>query len=141
MLTGILTALVLIGLIMAYAHLRPMPAIDASFGTRSLVLQVPQMPEDVFRAVSGGVAEAKVGRADAALGRVLLHDGVTLSSFGFYYPVDIVPASGGGSRVTVGIQSKFPLQFGPFVRAQQEKANRKMVDAIEAKLQAAAQTT
>ncbi len=137
MLTGILTALVLIGLIMAYAHFRPMPEIDANFSTRSLVLQVPQAPEDVYSKVSGGVAQAKVGRADVGRGRVLLHDSVTLSSFGYYYPVDIVAAPGGGSQVTIGIKSKSPLQFGPIVRVQQEKANRKMADAIEAKLQGA----
>jgi hypothetical protein len=95
-------------------------------------------PAEVFRIVEnvGPGDSFKLGRADSGRSRVILHDGLTWTSFGFYYPVDIAPGADGQTQVTVGIKSKYPLQFGPLVKAQQEKANRKMADYLKSRIEA-----
>jgi hypothetical protein len=142
MLTGAITAVVVIAIIYAYVLLRPVPAIDADFGTRKVTFTTSVPPTDVFRIVEnvGPSDSYKLGRADSGRSRVILHDGLSWTSFGFFYPVDIAPGADGQTRVTVGIKSKYPLQFGPLVRAQQEKANRKMADYLKERIEAKAVT-
>ena len=138
MLTGAITALIVVGIIYAYATLRPVPSIEADFGPRKVSFSTAVPAADVFRIVEnvGPSDSYKLGRADSGKSRVILHDGLTWTSFGFYYPVDIVPGADGQTQVTVGIKSKYPLQFGPLVKAQQEKANRKMADYLKSRIEA-----
>jgi hypothetical protein len=138
MVTGFITALVVLAIIYGWTALQPIPAIDANFGDRKLSFATAVPPDEVFRIVEnvGPGDSYKLGRKDAARGRVLLHDGLTMSSYGYYYPVDIAPGADGQTQVTVGIKSKFPMQFGPFVRKQQEKANQKIADYLKSRIEA-----
>ena len=138
MLTGVITALIVVGIIYAYAMLRPVPPIEADFGPRKVSFSTAVPAADVFRIVEnvGPSDSYKLGRSDSGKSRVILHDGLTWTSFGFYYPVDIAPGADGQTQVTVGIKSKYPLQFGPLVKAQQEKANRKMADYLKSRIEA-----
>ena len=138
MLTGIITALIVIATIYAYVLLRPVPPIDADFGSRKVSFTTGVPAAEVFRIVENAEPSDRyrLGRSDAGRGRVILHDGMSWSSFGFYYPVDIAASADGQTHVTVGIKSKYPLQFGPLVKAQQEKANQKLADHLKARIEA-----
>lgn len=138
MVTGAVTALVILAIIYAWSAFQPVPAIDTNFGDRKVSFATAVPPDQVFRIVEAtGPSETyKLGRADATKGRVILHDGLSWSSFGFYYPVDIAQGSDGQTNVTVGIKSKYPLQFGPLVRSQQEKANQKIADYLKSRIEA-----
>ena len=142
MVTGAITALVVVALIYAWSAFQPIPAIDTDFGDRKVSFATNVPPDRVFKAVEGvGPSDSyKLGRADATRGRVILHDTLSWSSFGFYYPVDIATGSDGRTNVTVGIKSKYPLQFGPLVKRQQEKANQKVADYLKARIEAKAVT-
>jgi hypothetical protein len=135
MLTGVIVALLALAAIYAYSAFRPVPSIDADFGPDKTSFSVPMPPDEVYRVVEALPVSAhyKLGRADAQRRRVILQDSMSLSSYGYYYPVDIAPA-GEGSQVTVGIKPKYPLQIGPIVRRQREKYLGVMVEAVKAKL-------
>jgi hypothetical protein len=134
-LTGALVGLVIVAIMLVAVSLRPVPPIDADFGSVRQSFTTATPPDEAFRVVEALPVSAryKLGRADAERGRVILHDGVTMSSYGYFYPVDVAPAPG-GSQVTVGIKSKYPIQFGPIVRRQQDKALAALVEALKAKL-------
>jgi hypothetical protein len=137
MVTGAITAIIIVALIYGYVLLKPVPPIEADFGARKVSFTTAVPAADVFRIVEnvGPSDSYKLGRADSGRGRVILHDGLTWTSFGFYYPVDIVPGSDGQTQVTVGIKSKYPLQFGPLVKLQQEKANQKIADYLRSRIE------
>jgi hypothetical protein len=138
MLTGAITAIVVVALIYAWSASRPIPPIETDFGDRKVSFSTAVPPDQVFKIVEnvGPNDSYKLGRADSTRGRVVLHDGLTWSSFGFYYPVDIAKADDGQTRVTVGIKSKYPLQFDPVVRKQQDKANQKIADYLKSRIEA-----
>lgn len=137
MLTGIITVICILAIFYGWSVLRPTPPIDSDFGDRKISFSTVSPPDQVFQAVSNVLPgdRFKVGRADAAKGRVILEDGMTMSSYGFYYPVDIASAADGSTSVTVGVKSKFPLQFGPLVKRQQEKANQLMVELLRGRIE------
>lgn len=140
MVTGAITALLIVAIIYGYVLLQPVPSIDTDFGDRKLSFSTARPAAEVFRIIEtvGPGDSVRLGRSDPGRGRVILHDGLSWTSFGFYYPVDIAPGEDGQTRVTVGIKSKYPLQFGPLVRAQQEKANQKVADYLQSRIEAAA---
>jgi hypothetical protein len=115
--------------------MRPVPAIDYDFGPDRTSFEVATPPDEAFKVIEGLPVSAKykLGRADASLRRVILEDGMTMKSYGYYYPVDIAPA-GAGSTVTVGIKSKYPFQFGPIVKKQRDKQLAVAVGDVKAKL-------
>lgn len=138
MVTGAITAIIIVALIYGYVLLKPVPPIEADFGPRKVSFSTAVPAADVFRIVEnvGPSDSYRLGRADSGRGRVILHDGLTWTSFGFYYPVDIAPGADGQTQVTVGIKSKYPLQFGPLVKLQQEKANQKIADYLQSRIEA-----
>jgi hypothetical protein len=142
MLTGAITAVIVIAILYAYVLLKPVPPIETDFGPRKVSFSTAVPPDQVFRIVEnvGPSDSYKLGRADSGRSRVILHDGLTWTSFGFFYPVDIAPGADGKTQVTVGIKSKYPLQFGPLVRAQQEKANQKIAEYLKSRIEAKAVT-
>jgi len=137
MVTGAITAVIVFIVIYAWAALRPIPPIDADFGSRTVSFTTAVPPDEAFRIVETVPPGAgyKLGRADASRRRVILHDGMTMTSFGFFYPVDIAAEADGRTQVTVGIKSKYPLQFGPIVRRQQERANARIADALRSRIE------
>jgi hypothetical protein len=90
-------------------YLKEMPKRVISFNA-------PQSPAAVTAAVAGGVQglPATLEVQDKAANRVVLTDKATLTSFGFFYPIQATAAPGGGSTVEVGIASR-GNQWGPLV--------------------------
>lgn len=143
MLTGFIIAVIaVVAAVFAWSAFRPVPPIEADFGERKISFVTPVPPDEAFKIVASvGLEHSyKLGGKDETRGRVLLHDGPSMTSWGYYYPVDITKGSDGQTRVTIGIKAKYPLQFGPLVRAQHEKANRKISDHLKARIEAKAIT-
>ena len=135
---GLIVALVVLAIIYGYVALRPVPPIDADFGPEKSSFTTATPADQAFKVAEALPVSAryKLGRADAAKGRVMLSDGLGLASYGYFYTVDVAAAAT-GSTMTVGIKSKYPLQFGPIVRRQREKSRDALIEALKAKLAAA----
>jgi hypothetical protein len=136
MLVGVITAFIVLVVIYGYVAFRPVPPIEADFGPEKLSFPVATPPDEAFKVIEALPASArqyKLGRADASKRRVILTSGMTNRSFGYFYPVDIAPAAA-GSEITVGIKSKYPLQFGPIVRKQRQTQHALVIADIKAKL-------
>lgn len=135
MLTGLVIGLIVVAIITAFVAMRPAPAIDADLGPDKVSFITATPPADAFKVAEALPVSAgyKLGRADAGKGRVILSDGMTMSSYGYFYAIDVTPAAG-GSTITVNAKSRYPLQFGPIVRKQRDTARQKLVDALKAKL-------
>jgi hypothetical protein len=136
MLTGLIVGLIVVAIISVFIAMRPAPPIDADLGPDKISFTSADTPAETFKiaeALPVSAPNYKLGRADAGKGRVILSDGMTMSSYGYFYAVDVALAPG-GSTVTVSVKSRYPLQFGPIVRKQREAARQKLVDALKAKL-------
>lgn len=109
-------------------YLKAMPKRVISFSA-------PQAPAAVIDALRGGVQgqPATLEIEDKSANRLVLTDKATLSSFGFFYPVQATAAPDGGSTVEIGIASR-GNQWGPLVT----KAHNIFVDAAKKTLGIAA---
>ncbi|MCC6918439.1 MAG: hypothetical protein IT548_04510 [Alphaproteobacteria bacterium] len=93
---------------------------------RVISFTAPQTPDAVLAAVANGVSGLPATLEAKSASRVVLTDKATLSSFGFFYPIQATPAPGGGSTVEIGIASR-GNQWGPLVT----KAHNIFVDAAK----------
>ena len=100
---GFFVAIIVLVIIYGYTSFRPVPAIDHDFGPEKQSFTVATPPDEAFRVIEALPVSAKykLGRADPDRRRVILQDGMTMRSYGYYYPVDIAP-SGDGSAVSIG---------------------------------------
>jgi hypothetical protein len=94
-------------------------------GARRLEIHTPADPQAVFGRLRELRGKFTADDSDAAAKIVVLASPVTFFSWGFLYPV-YIHAEGSGSRIEVGITSKF-IQVGPVVT----KWHRECVTAIE----------
>ena len=136
MVGGLLGALIVLAILYGYVSLRPVPPIDYDFGPDKLSFPVGTPPDEAFKVLEALPVSAKkykLGRADATRRRVIFTDGLTMKSYGYFYPVDIAPDAA-GSQITVGIKSKYPLQFGPIVKKQRQTQLAVVIADIKAKL-------
>ena len=137
MLFGLIVALIIVGGIYAYTSLRPVPPIGSNFGAvkTTFMTDVPPDRAQAIIAAAPVGAKYKVAASDEQMKRVLLQDGMSMQSYGYYYPVDFLPVND-ATMVTVGIKSKYPLQIGPFVARAQQKALAAMAATLKAKIEA-----
>ena len=98
---------------------------------RSGVVETALAPDEALRRIEASAAGQglKVEQVDTAGQRILLSEGMGLSSFGHFYPITLAPAEGGGSAITVGLKPKVP-QFGPVVG----RNHRRIMDRIRVAL-------
>ena len=93
-------------------------------------LSVAAAPEEAFAAILHIAAPFGIDDSDPKMLVIIIQKPVALfGGWGFFFPVFIAPAPGGGSQITVGCTSKV-FQMGPLVT----RAHNKCVDAIEATL-------
>jgi hypothetical protein len=136
MAVGLITALVVLAILYGWVSLRPVPAIDHDFGPEKESFPVATPPDEAYKVLEALPVSArkyKLGRADATKRRIIFTDGMSMRSYGYFYPVDIAP-DGAGSTITVGIKSKYPLQFGPIVKKQRMTQLAVVVNDLKAKL-------
>jgi hypothetical protein len=89
-------------------------------------LEVAASPDDAFAAILHIAAPFGIDDHDAKTRVIIIQKPVALfGGWGFFYPVFIAPAPGGGSQITVGCTSKV-FQMGPLVT----RAHDKCVQAI-----------
>ncbi len=98
--------------------------------SRVLSFEAPQSPDGVMAALAGGVKgrPATLEASDPARRRLVFTDKATLTTFGFFYPIHVT-ASGGGSKIDVGIVSR-GNQWGPLVT----KAHNIFLDGVKTTL-------
>src|SRR3954454_15630314 len=136
MVAGLITALVVLAILYGWVSLRPVPPIDADFGPYKSSFPVTTPPDEAFKVIEAlpvSVPKYKLGRADAAKRRVIFTDGMTMRSYGYFYPVDIAPDAH-GSQITVGIKNKYPLAFGPIVKKHRDTQLAVVISDLKAKL-------
>ena len=98
---------------------------------RSGVVDTPVAPEEALRRIEASAPGQglTVEQVDSAGQRILLSEGLGLSSFGHFFPITVAAAEGGGSAVTVGLKTKVP-QYGPVVGRNHRKIMEKVRSAL-----------
>ena len=126
---GIIIGVVGMSSISLLMLLRPAPPIETNFGGKRIGFTTRVPVADAYRAIAnlGPGYKFAVARSSGPLKRLLLADGMSFSSWGFYYPVDLTARPDGGTEVSVGIRSK-AIQWGPLVT----RAQKKMVEQLQA---------
>ncbi len=94
---------------------------------RVIRLDAPFPPDVAMARLAGGVDghPAVLEATDPATHRVVFTDKMTLTTFGFFYPIHISAAPGGGAELEIGIVSR-GNQWGPLVT----KAHQIFVAAV-----------
>ncbi|GAA1219560.1 hypothetical protein [Prauserella alba] len=94
---------------------------------RRQVVRVDAPPDHVYAWITQRwPAGFSVVDTDPGRGLALLDSGMSLATWGFFYPVLVTPEPT-GTRVELGIKSK-AIQYGPLVTRQ----HRKLADAVAA---------
>ena len=105
-------------------YLQAMPSRKLRFTTET-------PPDKIMAALASGVPEAKATlmQTDEKTARLVLASPMSLATWGFWYPIHITPAPGGGSQVDVGITSR-GFQWGPLVT----KAHKNFIAMVQARV-------
>jgi hypothetical protein len=119
-------ALVVVGYMIAFTRKGSVAA--TRMGGRRLDVHTAADPQAVFDRIRAMRGKFTADDSDGTSKIVVLASPVTFFSWGFMYPV-IIHAEGSGSRIEIGIQSKF-IQIGPIVG----KWHRDCAAAIEQEL-------
>lgn len=108
---AIALGMLVVGLVVAL--LRRGSVGGTTIGSRRLELHSPADPMTVYARLTQIGGKYTVDAADPAGKIVVLSSRPTFATWGFFYPIRI-HASGSGSRIEIGIRSRF-LQLGPMV--------------------------
>jgi hypothetical protein len=108
-----LVPLIVVGVGYAIAFTRKGSVAGASMGSRRLEVHTPASPEQAFERVRTMGGKFIADDSDPNAKVIVLSSPVSLFSWGFLYPV-FIHAEGAGSRIEIGIKSKF-VQIGPVV--------------------------
>ncbi len=127
------TTILLIGLAVTVlaitiALVRRGHARTASLGGRRFEVRTAAAPAAVIALLRTLGGPYRTDDLDADRGVLVLSSRPTLVTWGFFYPI-FIHADGTGSRIEVGIKSRF-IQLGPLVTS----AHKQCVAAIEAAL-------
>ena len=122
----LLIPLVIVGLGFVIATMRRGSVANAHIGSRRHTIHHPGDPATVFARLRAIGHPYRVDDADANRTLLVLSSPPTFATWGFLYPIMIVPSATGGSQIDIGISSRF-IQFGPLVT----KWHNKMRDEVE----------
>jgi len=112
---GILVGAIVVVVIAAVAMTRKPDAKNATIGERRIDIASPLPPGDVIKRLQETpLGRYKVGDIDEARGVLVFASPMTIFSWGFFFPVAVMAAPDGGSKIAVGIKSR-ALQWGPVV--------------------------
>lgn len=114
----VIVAFVVAGYMIAFT--RKGRVSNVSIGARRKELHVMGDIESVFARLVTMQGKFSVDDKDANKKIIVLSSPVSFATWGFLYPVFLHPANANGTRIELGIQSKF-FQMGPLVtRAHDE---------------------
>jgi hypothetical protein len=86
-------------------------------------------PATMFERLRGIGAPYRIDDEDARAKILVLSSPPTFATWGFLYPVVVTPAAGGGSRIQIGITSRF-IQFGPLVTRAHANARHAIENTV-----------
>jgi hypothetical protein len=123
-----LAATLIVGFFFAWARRRGTAEIVGGKPKKVVSFSVALPRERVLERLKTEAARCGYGLEDASGLDVdlLLSDGVTAFSFGFFYPISLTPEGLGHTRVEIGIRSR-AFQFGPVVG----RHHRKCVETLK----------
>ena len=129
-LSPLIVVVLILGIGFAVAFSRRGVARTARPTSRSRSIDVALAPEQAFERIAAMPRGTyRVDDHDRDRRTIVLSSNPTGFTWGFLYPVFVTPTSGGGSRVEVGIRSRF-IQVGPLVTG----AHDRVMAAIEEQL-------
>ncbi|MBA3391301.1 MAG: hypothetical protein H0T89_01595 [Deltaproteobacteria bacterium] len=124
----IVVPLVVVGLGFLIASSRRGSVASTLIGSRRMELHSAADPATVFERIRGLGGKYRTDDADPQRHVVVLSSSPTFATWGFLYPV-YIHAEGGGSRIEIGIASRF-IQFGPLVTSAHKQCTKAIEDAI-----------
>lgn len=117
----------LIGLIMAtalifFAITRKSSSSLESKPQRSEVITTTKSIDEILRLISSFASANgyKIGHFQPEMGELVLEEGMSMTSYGFFFPIKVSSNGAGGSQISVGIKSK-AFQYGPIVGRSHER--------------------
>ncbi|MCC6621688.1 MAG: hypothetical protein IT385_10565 [Deltaproteobacteria bacterium] len=111
----LITVVVILGIAFAVALSRRGNARSAQPTRRKQWLDLPLPPAEAFERVKAMAGDRyRLDDADAERKVLVFSSNPTIATWGFLFPVFITAGTNGGSRVEVGVGSRF-LQIGPLV--------------------------
>jgi hypothetical protein len=112
---GILIGAIFVLVVAIMAMTRKADARTAVVSSRRIDIESPLPPaEAIQRLQTNPLGRYTLADADPARGVLVFKSSMTIFSWGFFFPVAVTPAAGGGSSVAIGIKSR-ALQWGPVV--------------------------
>ena len=112
---GILIGAIFVIVVAVIAMTRKADARTAEIGNRRIDIASPLSPAETVKRLQGSaLGRYKLADSDAARGMLVFSSPMTIFSWGFFFPVAVTAAPGGGSSVAIGIKSR-ALQWGPVV--------------------------
>ena len=112
---GILIGAIFVIVIAVVAMTRKADAKTADVGSRRIDITSPLPPaETIKRLQESAFGRYTLADADPARGVLVFKSPMSIFSWGFFFPVAVTAAPGGGSVVAIGIKSR-ALQWGPVV--------------------------
>lgn len=128
---GIIIGLVIACIFLFIAISRKSSSSLDSKPQRSEIIATTKTVEEVIRTISGFASGNgyKVSHFEPELGRLVLEEGMSATSYGFFFPIKVSSNGAGGSSVEIGVKSR-AFQVGPVVGRSHEK----VVNGIKAAL-------
>jgi hypothetical protein len=128
---GLLVGGIVVVIMMIVASQKKMPASTAQQTSRRLTLTSPLAPAAVVEKLAAAQwRRLKLHDSDAARGVVVLATGMTVFSWGFFYPV-FITTNGTGSTLEIGVKSRI-FQAGPVVTNNHKAAVAEIDQALKA---------
>lgn len=128
---GLLIGGIVVLVLMLVAAQRKMPASTAKPTSRRLTITSPLAPAAVIEKLKNARwRRIKLHDSDAARGVVVLATGMTIFSWGFFYPI-FVTRGGSGSTLEIGVKSRV-FQAGPVVTNNHKAAVAEIEQALKA---------
>ncbi len=124
-----LIMLVVLGIALVIAFVRKGKVTTITMGSTSRTLASNLTVLEAFDRLSAGVASFRVEDISKDMSAILLTNGPTLGTWGFFYPVVISPSADGGSLIQIGIRSRI-FQLGPLVTKWHRKCVAEIEDAL-----------
>jgi hypothetical protein len=117
-------------LIFGYTRLKPRP-VASDFGGEPIAFEAAMPRDEAMEALTNGwaIERSAVAVVDTTRGTVLARDGLSFTSLGYYYLVQVDATPGRQSRVVVRIKSKM-VERGPLRRRARETRHREFSDGL-----------
>jgi hypothetical protein len=128
---GILIGLIIAAVFLFVAISRKSSSSLNSKPQRSESVTTTKSIEEALRLITSFASSSgyKVSHFEPESGQLVLEEGTSMTSYGFFYPISVISNGAGGSLVQIGVKSR-AFQVGPVVGRSLDK----VVNGIKAAL-------